>query len=112
MSVQLEIPLYQTHLDLIDEVVKSGTHGNTREKVLRSAVLEHSSYLLSGGTPHDPAPWNNINIKRPHYGKSKFEQILEPGEGKAIPLLRGEVLHMVKEERLGIGFNKTHHQFK
>ena len=96
MSVQLEIPLYQTHLDLIDKVVKSGTHGNTREEVLRSTVLQHSSYLLSGGTPHDPAPWNNISVERPNYGKSKFEQILEPGEGKAIPLLRGEVLHMTQ----------------
>ena len=49
-----------------------------------------------GGSPHDPAPWTNIEVKRPSYGKPRFEQILQPGEGKAVPVLKGEVLHMTQ----------------
>ena len=96
MTTQLEISLYDTHLHLIDEVVEAGTHGTTRQEVLRNAVLEHVEYLLSGGTPHDPAPWTNVTAKRASYGKAKFEQILQPGEGKAVPVLKGEVLHMTQ----------------
>ena len=53
-------------------------------------------HLVAGGTPHDPAPWTSIPTKLPGYGKPRFEQILEPGEGKAVPVLRGEVLHMTQ----------------
>ena len=96
MSVKLDVRVYDTHLKLIDEVVEEGVCGNSRENVLRHVILEHAKELLAGGSPHDPAPWTTVEAKRPRYGKSKFEQILQPGEGKAVPVLKGEVLHMTQ----------------
>ena len=49
MSVQLAVPLYDTHLHLIDKVVKEGNCGKSREEVLRNVVLEHAKDLLGGG---------------------------------------------------------------
>ena len=80
MSVKLDVRVYDTHLKLIDEVVGEGVCGNSREDVLRHVILEHAKELLSGGSPHDPAPWTTVEAKRPRYGKAKFEQILQPGE--------------------------------
>jgi uncharacterized protein len=106
MTVRLTVSLYETHLQLLDEVVKRETHGRSREEVLRNTLLDHAKYLLSGGTPHDPAPWTNVSVKRPAYGKAKFEKILQPGEGTAMPVLRGEVLHMIQVVgNQGIDFN-------
>ena len=96
MTVQITLSLYDTHLKLIDEVVAAGTHGKNREEVLRATLVEHVSYLLGGGTPHDPAPWTTVQVKRPSYGNPKSEAILRPGEGKALPVLKGEVLHMTQ----------------
>lgn len=96
MTVQITLSLYETHLQLIDEVVAAGNHGKNREEVLRATLVEHVRYLLGGGTPHDPAPWTTVQVKRPSYGNPKSEAILRPGEGKALPVLKGEVLHMTQ----------------
>ena len=94
--MKLTIKLYETQLALIDKVVGMKTHGKTREEVLRKTVVEQVSYLLSGGDTHDPAPWNLVKAKRPKYGKARFEQILKPGQGKAVPVMKGEVLHLTQ----------------
>ena len=49
MSVELAVSLFDTHLHLIDEVVKEGNCGKSREEVLRNVVLEHAKDLLGGG---------------------------------------------------------------
>ena len=48
MSVELAVSLFDTHLHLIDKVVKEGNCGKSREEVLRNVVLEHAKDLLGG----------------------------------------------------------------
>lgn len=92
--MKVSVPLLQTQLQLLDEVVEAGAYGKAREEALRAVALEHAAYILAGGGPNDPAPWTQVEVERPAYGQPTFEIVLDPGEGKAVPVHRGEVLRM------------------
>lgn len=92
--MKVSVPFLETQLQLLDEVVEAGAFGKGREEVLRAVVLEHAAYILAGGGPDDPAPWTQVEAKRPAYGPQRYDIVLQPGEGKAIPVYKGEVLRM------------------
>ena len=81
-------------LDLIDRVVKEGKFGNTRDKVLNTAVVEHAKYLMTGGHVFDSGLPSTLDVKKPRYGKAREDFVLEPIEGRALPVLKGEVLRI------------------
>lgn len=94
--MKVSVPFLETQLQLLDEVVAAGTHGTAREQVLRGVLHEHASYIMAGGGHNDPAPWTQVEVHRPAYGAQRYEIVLQPGEGKAIPVYQGEVLRMTQ----------------
>lgn len=92
--MKLSVGMYETQLHLLDQVVEAGTHGDNREDVLRALVLEHAKHVLAGGSPHQQAAFTDVEAARPRYGDIRFEQRLEPGTGRAVPVRKGEVLRM------------------
>lgn len=94
--MQATVSLLETQLHLLDEVVAGAAFGSRREEVIRRVALEHAAHILGGGGANDPAPWTPIEVERPAYGPSRFEMVLTPGVGKAVPVHRGEVLRLTQ----------------
>ncbi|MBI2848772.1 MAG: urea carboxylase-associated family protein [Chloroflexi bacterium] len=88
----------ETHLVLLDRLVGEGTLGDTREKVLRSILVDHARHLLSGGSPTDTGGWHTLQVRKPEYGPKRYDETLQPVTGKALPVYRGEVLRIVQVE--------------
>ena len=94
----MKVNFYETQVQLLDKVVSEGTLGKSREDVLRSVVLEHAKHILAGGTAFDLAPGEVIEVDKPDYGKTRYDQVLEPITGVAVPLYKGEVIKIMQVE--------------
>ena len=92
----MRITMTEHQLELIDRALADGALGGTRDAVLRSAVLEHTKYLLSGGEPYDAGGRKVIEMDKPRYGAKRYELVLQPVTGKAVPVHAGEVLRLVQ----------------
>lgn len=87
---------FESQLRLLDQVVSEGSHGASREEVLRNVLLEHVGDRLAGAPPYlAGAKYDDaLEAEYPTYGASRFDTTLQPVSGKAIPLSRGEVLRI------------------
>ena len=94
--MDLSVYINDNQLKVLDRVVEEGTQGNTREQVLQTTLREHVDHLVNGGTPYDGGSPEFLEIKRPDYGPKRFDHIMEPVTGKAVPVYRGEVLRITQ----------------
>jgi uncharacterized protein YcgI (DUF1989 family) len=90
------IDLYDTQLDFLDRVVDEGAHGTTRELALRNLLREHVKQRLAGATAYvgGTARHDVLATPAPEYGPARLTHVLEPIDGKAVPVRRGEVLRI------------------
>lgn len=90
------VELYETQVSFLDRVVDHGEHGSSREEVLRAILLEHVNQRLAGATDHvgGTAQLDVLETPFPEYGPKRLEVTLEPVTGKAVEVLRGEVLRI------------------
>jgi uncharacterized protein len=99
MSVAVE--LYETQLSFLDRVVAEGELGADRETALREVLLAHVAERLdgvAGPSVGGTAKRETLNARFPSYGPKRFEQVLEPVTGKAVPVHRGEVMRLEQLE--------------
>jgi len=95
-AVTTAVELYETQISFLDEAIRSGRLGPTRETALRGAVVAHVNDRLAGadahvgGTPTDDV----LETSFPEYGPKRLERVLEPVTGKALEVRRGEVLRI------------------
>ncbi len=94
----MKVELYETQLELIDRVVKEGTYGKTREEVLCAAIFEHAKHLLAGEGMFDLTPLIVGEVRKPEYGKMRYDYVMQPVTGKAVPVHKGEVLRIMQIE--------------
>lgn len=93
----ITIPLYDTQLGFLDDIVATGSHGADREEVLRKALLGHVGQRMSGeasGFVGGSVRPEILRARKPRYGASRFRHQIDPIEGKAVPIRRGEVLRI------------------
>jgi uncharacterized protein YcgI (DUF1989 family) len=90
------IELYATQLQFLDRVVADGAHGGTRADALRKVLREHVKQRLAGATAFvgGTARHDVLEAPAPTYGEGRLSHVLEPIEGKAVPVRRGEVLRI------------------
>lgn len=90
------VELYETQISFLDEVVKQGRFGHTREDALRGILLEHVKDRLNGASSYAGGTTRPdvIETPFPEYGRKRLEITLEPVTGKAVPVRRGEVLRI------------------
>ncbi len=94
------VELHETQAGFVDRVAADGGHGSTRAEVLRSVLLTHVNDRLAGapayvgGTPE----LDVLESPFPAYGEKRWETTLEPVTGKAVPVMRGEVLRIEQVE--------------
>lgn len=88
----MKVELYATQLALLDRVVETGEYGHKREEVLRKVLAEHIREQKKPG--QYLSRWNDdvVELAYPDYGKKRVDITLQPVTGKALPVLRGEVL--------------------
>ena len=94
----MKVELYETQLALVDKIINEGAFGKTREEVLIASIAEHARYLLAGGGMFDMRPTPPVEANMPQYGKLRFENILQPVTGIAVPVYKGEVLRIMQVE--------------
>jgi hypothetical protein len=94
------VELYDTQLGFLDRVVEAGGYGSTREEALHRVLLEHVNDRLGGATGYvGGIPAHDVLATPfPAYGEKRWEQVLEPVTGKAVPVMRGEVLRIEQVE--------------
>jgi uncharacterized protein YcgI (DUF1989 family) len=92
----IEVELYETHGSFLEQVMRSGAYGTTREEALRTILLEHVNDRLRGATAYVGGAIREdiLHFDFPQYGARRFQQTLEPITGRALPLRRGEVLRI------------------
>jgi uncharacterized protein YcgI (DUF1989 family) len=90
------VELHDTQAEFVDRVVQYGEHGSTREEVLHRVLLEHVNDRLAGagGYVGGTAQQDVLETQFPEYGEKRWEMTLEPITGKAVPVMRGEVLRI------------------
>lgn len=90
------VELYDTQLSFLDEAVRRGELGETRETALRGAVLAHVNDRLNGAHAYvgGKRTYDTLETPTPDYGPKRLEVVLEPVTGKAVPVHRGEVLRL------------------
>jgi uncharacterized protein YcgI (DUF1989 family) len=94
------VELHDTQVEFLDRIVAAGEHGSTREEVLHELLHRHVSDRLAGasgyvgGTPRQDV----LEAEFPSYGEKRWELTLEPITGKAVPVMRGEVLRIEQVE--------------
>jgi uncharacterized protein len=90
------VELHDTQAEFVDRVVQYGEHGSTREEVLHRVLLEHVNDRLAGagGYVGGTAEQDVLETQFPEYGEKRWEMTLEPITGKAVPVMRGEVLRI------------------
>ena len=95
-GVTTAVELYDTQLTFLDEAVRRGEVGNTRETALRGALLAHVSDRLNGAHAYvgGKRTYETLETSFPDYGPKRLEIVLEPVTGKAVPVHRGEVLRL------------------
>ncbi|HET8672873.1 MAG TPA: urea carboxylase-associated family protein, partial [Thermoleophilaceae bacterium] len=94
------VELHDTQAGFLDRVVEQGDHGATREDTLRAVLLEHVKDRLAGAGAYvgGTAAYDVLEATPPEYGDKRFEVTLEPITGKAVPVMRGEVLRIEQAE--------------
>ena len=90
------VELYETQLSFLDEAVRRGELGETREATLRGAVLAHVNDRLNGADAFvgGKRTYDTLETPFPEYGAKRLDVVLEPVTGKAVPVHRGEVLRL------------------
>ncbi len=90
------VELHETQLVFLDQLVDRGSHGDTREDVLRAVLLEHVNDRIAGADAYVGGTVRRdvLEAPVPEYGASRLRLTLEPVTGKAIPVRRGEVLRI------------------
>jgi uncharacterized protein YcgI (DUF1989 family) len=90
------VELYDTQLSFLDEAVRRGELGETREATLRGAVLAHVNDRLNGADAFvgGKRTYDTLETPFPEYGAKRLDVVLEPVTGKAVPVHRGEVLRL------------------
>src|SRR4051812_14196293 len=90
------VELYETQLSFLDRVVAEGEHGADREEVLKRLLLDHVSDRVGGAGEYvgGTAQLDVLETAYPEYGAKRYEHVLEPVTGKAIPVMKGEVLRI------------------
>jgi uncharacterized protein len=95
-----EVQLHDTQAELVGEVVALAQHGSSPEEVLRAVLLEHvndrlgGAHAFVGGT----AELDVLQSPLPEYGEKRWAMTLQPVTGKAVPVMRGEVLRIEQAE--------------
>jgi uncharacterized protein YcgI (DUF1989 family) len=94
------VELYETQVGFLDEAVARGDHGSSREDALRRILMQHVKDRLNGAGPYVGGTIRRdvLEAEHPEYGPKRFEQVLEPVTGKAVPVRRGEVLRIEQLE--------------
>lgn len=94
----MKVELYATQLALLDRVIKRSEYGHKREEVLRKVVAEHIREQREPG--RYVSRWNDdvVELAYPDYGEKRVDLTLQPVTGKALPVLRGEVLRIEQVE--------------
>ena len=94
--MKLSIRINENQLKVLDDVVNEGTLGTSREQVLQTTLIQHVEHLLRGGTPYDSGEPDMLEIRKPNYGAPRFDFVMEPVTGKAVPVYQGEVLRLTQ----------------
>jgi uncharacterized protein YcgI (DUF1989 family) len=94
------VELHDTQVGFLDRVVEQGGHGATRAEALRALLLEHVNERLAGATAYvgGTATYDVVEAAPPEYGERRFQLTLQPISGKAVPVMRGEVLRIEQAE--------------
>lgn len=94
------VPLYETQLAFLDRIAAERGQGESREGLLRRALLEHVGQRLAGAGPYvgGASRPDVLAAARPALGEARLTHRIEPIAGKAVPVRRGEVLRI---EQLG-----------
>jgi hypothetical protein len=94
------VELHETQAGLVGRVVALGQHGSTPAQVLRNVLLEHVNDRLAGAPAYvgGTAELDLLETAFPRYGDKRWETTLEPVTGKAVPVMRGEVLRIEQLE--------------
>jgi uncharacterized protein YcgI (DUF1989 family) len=90
------VPFYDTQKDIIDRVARQGTFGPTRESAIRGSLMAHVADRLSGAPAYvgGTATPDVLAAPFPEYGARRYERVLQPVTGAAVPVRRGEVLRI------------------
>lgn len=90
------VPFHQTQVDILDEVVRRGTFGETRDEAIRGCLMAHVADRLGGVGPFvgGTAVTDVLRVPFPAYGPSRYDTVLEPVTGVAVPVMAGEVLRI------------------
>ena len=85
------VELYDTQLSFLDEAVRRGELGDTREAALLGAGLAQVNDRLGGAHAYDGGKrtYDTLDTPFPEYGEKRLEVVLEPVTGKAVPVRRG-----------------------
>jgi uncharacterized protein YcgI (DUF1989 family) len=96
----MRVELHDTQAAFLDQVVADGTHGAKRADVLRAVLVEHVNDRVAGAPGYDGgrATHDVLKTAPPRYGEKRWEMTLEPITGKAVPVMRGEVLRIQQVE--------------
>src|SRR3954453_13714630 len=94
------VQLHETQVDLVGRVVALARHGSNPQAVLRNVLLEHVSDRLGGAHAFvgGSAQLDTLESPFPAYGDTRWETTLEPVTGKAVAVMRGEVLRIEQVE--------------
>lgn len=123
MNKTLAVNFTAQQLQLIDRLVAEKKLGSSRELVIKRLFNEHSR---NPSGPVLASGQDLIQLKRPGYGKARYDLTLQPVSGKAVPVKRGEVLRISQvkgeqcvdfnaynlhdyKERLDVGFTRRIH---
>jgi uncharacterized protein len=90
------VPFYDTQLAFVDSIATRGTIGSSREAAIVRVIVEHVADRLGGVQPFVGGTTTPDVLKTsfPGYGPTRFETVLEPVTGVAVPVLAGEVLRI------------------
>jgi uncharacterized protein len=100
VSAATRVELHETQLGFLDAVVGEGAHGTDRAGVLRALLVEHVNDRLAGAAPYVGGTVRRDVLQSPFpdYGEKRWETTLDPVTGKAVPVMRGEVLRIEQVE--------------
>jgi uncharacterized protein YcgI (DUF1989 family) len=91
-----KVTLTAAQMELVQRVAESLGGERTPADVLRATFAEHARQVVAGGSPYAVAGRTVLEVERPRYGAVRLEETLEPVTGRAVPVLRGEVLRIAQ----------------
>lgn len=94
----MKVELYTTQLALLDRLVATGEYGRTREEAIRKVLGEHVREQKEPGQYLTRWKDDILELPYPVYGKRRVDITLQPVTGKALPVLRGEVIAIEQVE--------------